>query len=97
VDDEVELTKVLSPEGLATVKDLGSRKVFQVLVISNNLYWKSGTVQIVAPDAESFKDGEEFLVVNIVVELPVLKEWEWKATRWILPFSNSIERIAAKA
>jgi len=38
-------------------------------VIGNDVYRKGGTVQIVAPDAESFKDGEEFLVVNIVVEL----------------------------
>ena len=36
-DDEVELREVLGPTGLSTGEQLGSGKVFQVLVVGDNV------------------------------------------------------------
>ena len=38
-------------------------------MVGNDIDWRRGTFEVVAPGAESFVDGEEFLVVDIVVQL----------------------------
>jgi hypothetical protein len=43
-------------------------KVFQVLVIGNDVYGSSGAFEIVSPYSEGFEDGQEFLVVGVVVQ-----------------------------
>ena len=48
-------------------------------MVSDDVYWKRGAVQVVAPDAKSLEDSEEFFVVNVVIEFG-LKEREWNAT-----------------
>ena len=68
-DDEVELAEVLRPSSLSVVKEFGGGKVFEVFVIRDNIDRSSGTLEVVAPNAESFEDREEFLVVDVVVEL----------------------------
>jgi len=68
-DDKVELGEVLGPPPPHLPPDqyLGSRKILKVLMIHNNVDGIGWTFQIVSPNLESFKDGEQFLVVCIVV------------------------------
>jgi len=50
-------------------QNFGSQKVFEVLVICNNVNRKSRLFQIVLPDLECFKNSKEFLIMSTVVEL----------------------------
>jgi len=66
-DDKIELGKVLGPSRLSLGQYLGSRKILKVLMICNNINGVGWTFQIVLPNLESFKDGEQFLVMCVVV------------------------------
>jgi len=68
-DDKVELEKVLRPPHLPPGQYLGSRKILKVFMIRNNVDGIGWTFQIVLPNFESFKDGKQFLVICIVVQL----------------------------
>jgi len=68
-DDKVELGKVLGPPRLPPSQYLGSRKILKVLMIHNNVDGIGQTFQIVLPNLESFKDGKQFLVMCVVVQL----------------------------
>ena len=68
-DDKIELGKVLGPLRLPPGQYLGSRKVLKVLMIRNNVDGVGRTFQIVPPTLESFKDGQQFLVMCGGVEL----------------------------
>jgi len=68
-DDKVELGKVLGPLCLPPDQYLGSRKILKVLMIRNNINRIGQTFQIVPPDLESFKDGKQFLIMCITVQL----------------------------
>jgi len=68
-DDKVELGKVLRPPCLPPDQYLRSRKILKVLMIRNNVDGVGQTFQIVLPDLESFKDGKQFLVMCVVVQL----------------------------
>ena len=68
-DDKVELRKVLGPPRLPPGQYLGSRKILKVLMIHNNVDGIGWTFQIVPPNLESFKDGKQFLVMCVVVQL----------------------------
>jgi len=68
-DDKVELGKVLRPLCLPLGQYLGSRKILKVLMIHNNIDGIDRTFQIVPPNLESFKDGKQFLVICVVVQL----------------------------
>jgi len=48
---------------------LGSRKILKILMIHNNVDEINQTFQIVSPNLESFKDGKQFLVICIVIQL----------------------------
>jgi len=48
---------------------LGSRKILKVLMIRNNIDGIGWTFQIVPPNLESFKDGKQFLVMCVIVQL----------------------------
>jgi len=48
---------------------LGSEKILKVLMIRNNVDGIGQTFQIVSPNLESFKDGKQFLVIYVVVQL----------------------------
>ena len=68
VDDlEIEIHKVEQPPCLAAVEVLGLTEVRQVLVICEDLYGEGGTMEIVPLGLQSADDGEELLVVDIVV------------------------------
>jgi len=68
-DDKVELGEVLGPPRLPLGQYLGSRKILKILMICNNIDGIGWTFQIVSPNLESFKDGKQFLVMCVVVQL----------------------------
>jgi len=68
-DDKVELEEVLGPLCLPLGQYFGSREILKVLMIHNNVNGIGQTFQIVLPNLESFKDGKQFLVMCVVVQL----------------------------
>jgi len=68
-DHKVELGEVLRPPCLPLGQYLSSRKILKVLMIHNNVNGIGWTFQIVLPNLESFKDGKQFLIMYVVVQL----------------------------
>jgi len=81
-DDKVELGEVLGPPRLPPGQYLGSRKILKVLMIRNNVDGIGQTFQIVSPNLESFKDGKQFLVMCVVVQLHCSKSMRVKGN-WV--------------
>ena len=55
-NDEVEPGKVFRPSSLATREDLCRRKVLKVSVISDDINGCTGTLEIMSPLGEGFKN-----------------------------------------
>ena len=53
--------------GLSPHQDFGSREVFEVFVVCDDINWGQSSFEIVVPGFECFEDGQELLVVYIVV------------------------------
>ena len=53
--------------GLATIQTLGGTEEGKVFMIRENLDGKGRSMEVMMPGFESTDDGEEFLIVNIVV------------------------------
>jgi len=68
-DDKVELGEILRPPHLPLSQYLGSRKILKVLMICNNVDGIGQTFQVVLPNLKSFKDGKQFLVMYVVIQL----------------------------
>ena len=68
-DDKVELGEVLRLLHLPPGQHLGSRKILKILMIYNNINGIGWTFQIVLPNLEGFKDGKQFLVMYVIVQL----------------------------
>ena len=68
-DNKVELREILRPLHLSPGQYLDGRKILKVFMIHNNIDGISQTFQIVLPNLESFKDGEQFFVICVVVQL----------------------------
>ena len=68
-DDKIELGEVLRPPCLPLGQYLSSRKILKVLIICNNIDGIGQTFQIMLPNLEGFKDGKQFLVMCVVVQL----------------------------
>ena len=68
-DNKVELEEVLRPLYLSLDQYLGSRKILKVFMIHNNIDGIGQTFQVVLPNLESFKDGKQFLVMYVVIQL----------------------------
>ena len=69
LDNKVELEEVLGPLCLPPGQHLGNRKILKVFIICNNINGIGWTFQIVLPNLESFKDGKQFLVIYVIVQL----------------------------
>ena len=69
VDVEVERLEELRPSSLATVEVAFFAEVLEVLMVGEHFHTVSGSFQVVTPVLEGVDDGEEFLVVNVVVPL----------------------------
>jgi len=68
-DDKVELEEILEPPHLPLGQYFGSRKILKVFMICNNVNGIGQIFQIVSPNLESFKDGKQFLVIYVIVQL----------------------------
>ena len=68
-NDKVELREILRPPCLPLGQYLGSRKILKVFIIHNNIDGTGWTFQIVPLNLESFKDGKQFLVICVIVQL----------------------------
>ena len=68
-DDKVELEEVLGPLHLSPGQYLSSRKILKILMIYNNINGIGRTFQIVSLNLEGFKDGKQFLVMCVVIQL----------------------------
>ena len=55
--------------GLLSSQEFGGCKVFQVLVISDDINQSCGAFEIMVPGSKSLMDSEELLVMGVVVEL----------------------------
>ena len=69
VDGEVELEEVLQPVGLTAGQDLGAGEILQVLVVSDHISWRGGALKVVSPVLEGLKDGQQLLVMGIIIQL----------------------------
>ena len=67
-DNEVELGEKLRPSCLAAGQELHCGEILQILVVSDNIHRSGRAFQIVTPGAESLVDGEELLIMGIIVE-----------------------------
>ena len=68
---EVEGREVLRPVSLAAHKHFSCGKILEILVVGNNVNSESGTLEVMTPDFEAFKDGKKLLVVGVIVALSV--------------------------
>ena len=69
VDGKVELGEILRPAGLTVGQDLGTGEVLQVLVVSDHIDRRGGALKVMSPVLESFEDGQQLLVMGIIVQL----------------------------
>jgi len=67
-DYEIESGKVFGPTCLSTHEDFGRCKVLQISVIGDHINQKSRAFEVMSPSFESFKNCEEFFVMDIVIE-----------------------------
>jgi len=68
-DDKVELGELLGSPHLPPGQYFGSRKILKVLMICNNVDGIGWTFRVVSSNLKSFKDGKQFLVMCIVIQL----------------------------
>lgn len=68
-DDKIELGEIFRPACLSSGEDFGGGEVHEVFVICNNIYSESRALQVVSLYLESFENGEEFLIMDVVIEL----------------------------
>ena len=66
-------------------------------MVGDDVHQSGGTFQIVMPGAESLVDGEELLIVGIVVEFRRGQSPERNVTGWISPSSQRMEMIPEMA
>ena len=69
VDGKVELGEVLRPVGLMAGQDLGAGEVLQVLVVGDHINWRGRALEVVLPVLEGLKDGQQLLVLGIIIQL----------------------------
>jgi hypothetical protein len=57
------------PASLSPGKEFSGGKVLKVLVVRDDINGFGRTLNVVSPGTEGFKDGEEFFVMGIIIEL----------------------------
>ena len=83
-DDEVELRQVLGPLDLMSCQEFGGGKIFEVLVIRDDINWSRSSFEVMSPNFEGFENGQEFLVMYIIVQLCGVKSLGVKSDRMYL-------------
>jgi len=56
-NNEVKLQNIFGPTSLSSGEQFRSTEIFQIFVVSDNIYWQGGTLKIVSPMLESFENG----------------------------------------
>ena len=69
VDGKVELGEVLRPAGLMAGQDLGAGEVLQVLVVGDHINRGGRALKVMSPVLEGLKDGQQLLVMGIIIQL----------------------------
>ena len=69
VDGEVELEEVLQPVGLTAALELEKYSRFLWLVTTDHIDQRGRTLEVVSPVLEGLEDGQELLVMGIIVQL----------------------------
>ena len=68
LDDEVELTEEFEPSDLTTGEQLSGREVLNIFMICYHVNWGQRSLEVMTSNFEGFKNGKQFLVMDIVVE-----------------------------
>ena len=66
-DYEVKLRKVFGASDLAAGEEFGCGKIFQVIVIHDEVDCFGRTFEVMVPGLESFENCEQFFVMDIIV------------------------------
>ena len=66
-DLQVKVSKVKQPPSLTVVEILGLMKIYQIFVVSEDLYKEEGAMEIVSSGLQSVDDYEKFLVIDFIV------------------------------
>ena len=53
--------------GWSVRKHLCHREIFEILVVSDDIYSVLGPFEVVSPNFEAFEDGEQLLVMGVIV------------------------------
>ena len=70
VDDlQIEVCEVEQPLCLVMIEILCLTEVCQVLIVCEDLDGEGGSVEVVPPGLQSMDDGEELLVIDVIVLL----------------------------
>jgi hypothetical protein len=67
LDCEMEVSKDLRPSDLVAAKVVSGSKILKIPVVSENFSWLGRKFQIVSPMFEGNNDGQEFLVIDLIV------------------------------
>ena len=57
----------IGSSSLHHVRTLVVKKIFEILVVCDDIDWGQSSFEVMAPGFECFEDGQEVLVVHIVV------------------------------
>ena len=68
MDGEVELTEKFRLVDLVMGEQLSSGEILKIFVVHHHVNWSWRSLEVVMPYLKSFENGEEFLVVDIIVE-----------------------------
>ena len=55
--------------GLMAGQNLGAGEIFQVLVVGDHINQRGGALEVMSPVLEGLKDGQQLLVMGIIVQL----------------------------
>jgi hypothetical protein len=69
LNGEIETRKVFGPASLSSSEEFCGGKVFEVLVVGNDVDHVRKSFEIRPKLLESDEDGEELIVINVIVEL----------------------------
>ena len=64
---EVEVGKVNEPVCLLAIEVLGGMEVGEVFMVSEDLDWERGSMEVVSPRFQGADNGEEISVIDVVV------------------------------
>ena len=64
---EVEIHKVQKPASLMMIETLGGVEEGEVFVVGEDLDWQGGAMKVMTPSLEGMDDGEEFLIIDVVI------------------------------